>query len=167
MITVSNLYEQLVTLMDNVMITKIAYYTESEAKRAAAEFAEEHNGTINPRLGGLDDKAAGLVESDSFAHKVGQWSGEMNALYVEDDRGQTLGIFGYWVPESEYMRHPRNTPEAEHSTGMTAAEVIKALQQVAPTTRVTVTTADRNGVPVEAVRVMGYTDGVAVIVTEE
>ncbi len=99
--------------MDNVMITKIAYYAESEAKRAAAEFAEDMNGTINHRLGGLDDKAAGLTESDSFAEKVGQWSGEMCAYYVEDSRGQTLGIFGFWEPEAE---------SAEHSTGMTAAE---------------------------------------------
>lgn len=149
------------------MITKIAYYTESEAKRAAAEFAEEHHGTINARLGSLDDKAAGVVESDIFAHKVGQWTGEMAAYYVEDDRGQTLGIFGFWVPESEYIRAAGESNSASHSTGMTAGEIIKALQQVAPTTRVTVNTAEGNTVPVESVRVMGYTDGVAVIVTEE
>lgn len=149
------------------MITKIAYYTESEAKRAAAEFAEEHHGTINARLGALDDKAAGVVESDSFARKVELWAGEISAYYVEDDRGQTLGIFGFWVPESECTTTAGESFSANHSTGMTAGELIKALQQVAPTTRVTVNTAAGNGVPVEAVRVMGYTDGIAVIVTEE
>ncbi len=90
------------------MITKIAYYTESEAKRAAAEFAEEHHGTINARLGALDDKAAGVVESDSFARKVELWAGEISAYYVEDDRGQTLGIFGFWVPESECTNNAGN-----------------------------------------------------------
>lgn len=52
----------------------------------------------------------------------------------------------------------------EQAKGMTAADVIKILQQVAPDTRVTIATAERNGIPVEDVRVMGYCDGFAVIV---
>ncbi len=47
---------------------------------------------------------------------------------------------------------------------MTAAEIIEALRQVAPDTRVTVVTAESSGLPVEEVKVSGYCDGAAVIV---
>ena len=57
--------------------------------------------------------------------------------------------------------------ETQNEIGMTAADVIKALQQDAPTTKVTVAAAGRHVVPVTDVRVMGYTDGVAVILTDD
>lgn len=44
---------------------------------------------------------------------------------------------------------------------MTAAEIIEALRQVAPDTRVTVVTAESSGLPVEEVKVSGYCDGAA------
>lgn len=48
--------------------------------------------------------------------------------------------------------------------GMTAAEVIRALQQVGPETRVTIATAEGSSAPVGDVRTMGYSGGFAVIV---
>lgn len=83
------------------MITKIVYYTASEARKAAAGFATEVGGHIDTRIAQLDDKSKGLTESDSFAEHVGMWSGEMNAFRVEDDSHQTIGLFGYWDNDSE------------------------------------------------------------------
>lgn len=50
---------------------------------------------------------------------------------------------------------------------MTAAEVISALQQVAPDTEVTVSAGENFALHIEAVRHMGYSDGVCCILTSD
>lgn len=83
------------------MRTELHYY-KSAARKAAFYFSRKNRiNVLNIQKSekGADDKMCFDYEDDRIQRE--NWSGEVSAIEVMDNSGQTIGLFAYWADDTK------------------------------------------------------------------